>query len=331
MFSEFKQSRNIATGGPGSTAEANVTARLFKTKPVQNVMTGLLGEIRRLLGLEDGAGENKPGKRGGVELKEAIQGRLDGKDALSSRREAPDDDEEEWEGIATDDTAEGADYSQFDSRLASGSDSGSDPASGSEDIPTAIQEGGSDSESEANRPITQPSNALVSRSPSPPPKQPRRNTKQTPPTPPTSTTFLPSLSMGGYFSGSESDPEPEDYASTPHRKNRMGQQARRALWEKKYGSSANHVKRQRKEVKTSRDSGWDLRRGATDPEGDKRKRMTRHGKGGDRRMQRNSATAPKRRAHDDNKPLHPSWEAKRKSKEQQQHMAAFQGKKVTFD
>ena len=77
----------------------------------------------------------------------------------------------------------------------------------------------------------------------------------------TSTTFLPSLSMGGYFPGSES--EPEELEPMPGRKNRMGQTARRALWEKKYGAAANHVKKAKKAEKANRDSGWDLRRGAT--------------------------------------------------------------------
>lgn len=94
-----------------------------------------------------------------------------------------------------------------------------------------------------------------------------------------SSKFLPSLSHGFInhalrtrdddFSGGESDDDDidenaEDRAGTdkagkgkkkPERKNRMGQRARKALWEKKYGRNANHVKLKEKEKrKTERAS-----------------------------------------------------------------------------
>ncbi|RJE17351.1 Cellular morphogenesis protein, partial [Aspergillus sclerotialis] len=43
-FNEFKQTKNICVSGPRSTAEANVTARMFKSKPVQGVMPGIMDE-----------------------------------------------------------------------------------------------------------------------------------------------------------------------------------------------------------------------------------------------------------------------------------------------
>ena len=137
--------------------------------------------------------------------------------------------------------------------------------------------------------------------------------------------------MGGYFSGSESEPEDVENAA-PQRKNRMGQQARRALWEKKYGAKANHVKKAKKEEKASRDSGWDLKRGATDGSERRPKKgkgyTTGQRSGTDSNMGRErKETKPKPQ---DDKPLHPSWEAAKKAKEQKA-TTAFQGKKVVFD
>ncbi|RMJ27179.1 Cellular morphogenesis protein [Aspergillus sp. HF37] len=335
-FLEFKQKRNIITTGPASAAEANVTARLFKTKPMQNATAGLMAGVRGLLGLEDGLGKPGAGSGGGVAGKEGDVGKNQEKPARPDQgneriaRSQPEgssegEEEDEWEGIATDDKDDDdVDYSHFDARLA--------PSD-------------SDSEAEeANIPPPQHTDTdtdPTSHTPSPPPKKPKTKAKATQPAaPPTSTTFLPSLSMGGYFSGSESESDAEDLdddAAAPRRKNRMGQQARRALWEKKFGQRANHVKKQKKDENASRDRGWDLRRGATGPEGDRRKTRGKGGVGGgggdgrmDKMQQRHSAAAPKRNVQEDNKPLHPSWEAKRKSKEQPS-TAAFQGKRVVFD
>ncbi|KAH8666786.1 Bud-site selection protein [Xylariales sp. PMI_506] len=73
-------------------------------------------------------------------------------------------------------------------------------------------------------------------------------------------TFLPSL-MGGYISGSESEASDIDVAP-PVRKNRRGQKARQAIWEKKYKEKANHIKNQAQKGGPGRDQGWDPKRGA---------------------------------------------------------------------
>jgi hypothetical protein len=75
-------------------------------------------------------------------------------------------------------------------------------------------------------------------------------------------TFLPSL-MGGYISGSESEASDIDIAP-PAKKNRRGQRARQAIWEKKFKKEANHVKRQNE--KSARDQGWDMKKGAVGEE-----------------------------------------------------------------
>jgi hypothetical protein len=143
--------------------------------------------------------------------------------------------------------------------------------------------------------------------------------------------FLPTL-LSGYVSGGDSDPDADYYKNRgkkgrqekPERKNRMGQQARRALWEKKYGRGANHVqkeeqkKREKQHARTER-AGTRGSRCGNGP--------SRTGDGNDR-----IGRPPFKK---DEGPLHPSWEAARKAKEKQAQMAAAmfkpQGKRITFD
>lgn len=170
--------------------------------------------------------------------------------------------------------------------------------------------------------------------------------------PPKATTFLPSLSYGGYWSGSDSDPAANNNnndlsaARIEVRKNRMGQQARRALWEKKFGKAANHLKNRPRD----RDQGWDARRGASvrDERGMRGRARggtrgfgvgTRgemgKGKAGGRGAKSTGANSDpvgtrKQTKQVTDGPLHPSWEAARKAKEQKKAVP-FQGKKVVFD
>lgn len=178
-------------------------------------------------------------------------------------------------------------------------------------------------------------------------------------------TFLPSL-MGGYISGSESASDVD--IAPPTRKNRRGQRARQAIWDKKYGEKAKHHQKE----KDLRNTGWDMKRGAVDVDGDAAKpwkkgiqnpfeesnvhpdRQRQMQRDGDRRAngkgprdtqerrppwQQDSssrsfqAETPKPRpppTRDDTGPLHPSWAAAKKAKEGVQKVE-FKGKKVTFD
>jgi hypothetical protein len=178
---------------------------------------------------------------------------------------------------------------------------------------------------------------------------------------PTSSAFLPSLTMGGYWSGSEGD-EPEDIEEhVAPRKNRRGQRARQAIAEQKFGAAAKHVLEGRpaNKPKDARDAGWDMKRGATNSEDvrgykgmDRKERRSRlegarkagasggnaipiaSGKiaaapsGDARTFEQSVMVKPKR---DDIGSLHPSWEAKRKAKAATGKIVPFQGKKITFD
>ncbi|ODM17391.1 hypothetical protein SI65_07066 [Aspergillus cristatus] len=319
--------KNISLEGPQSAAEGNVLARLYKSNPVKEVFPGIMEGFRKLLGLEDVA-KGKQEKQGGPSESTA-RGKNEGaKESKQPKAKVKDEgaveerdvdmnmdvnmDEEAASGSEDSDS-----FAQFNSRLA-GSDSESDDDDNDRPDPMAISP--SPSRSPSPDLDLEPS-ASPSASPAKKPK-----TKTSKPAPATSTTFLPSLSMGGYVSGSESEPS-DDEDAQPRRKNRMGQQARRALWEKKFGSRANHVKKQAVKEKRNRDSGWDVRRGATGGGSGSATGANREMRGN--KLQRggeNKRTEPK-----DDKPIHPSWEAARKAKEQQASTAAFKGKKVTFD
>ncbi|PNP60395.1 hypothetical protein THARTR1_00419 [Trichoderma harzianum] len=147
-------------------------------------------------------------------------------------------------------------------------------------------------------------------------------------------TFLPTL-MGGYISGSESA---SDIEAPP--KKRRGQRARQAIWEKKYGANAKHL--QKAATKGGRDAGWDMKRGAVGPEDQGRGKPWKRGgrpTGGDSRgysqgrggnVQEHNKPPPKPTKKDNEGPLHPSWEARKKAKEAQKSVA-FTGQKVVFD
>ena len=153
----------------------------------------------------------------------------------------------------------------------------------------------------------------------------------------TKTSFLPSLSMGGYYSGSESD-EGETFddagaATLQVRKNRRGQRARQQIAEKKFGQRAKHLQGRRET--SERDSGWDAKRGAIAQRSERRGYAARDRTDVSRSKsqfdRKKLPERPETKKRDDQGSLHPSWEAAKKRKMQGQGQAQFSGKKITFD
>ncbi|KAL4885613.1 Bud-site selection protein [Aspergillus karnatakaensis] len=361
IFKRFKQSKLIKLESPKSTEEANVTARLFKSAPVRNVLPGILEGLKSLPGLEgkkkdekekekhssakDATNdrEKKTKVKGEKKVERAREMSISGDEsddaaAISRRRNT--DVDMDMNDISGSEADSEEDYAQFDARLASESGSGSEDDDDGDD---------GDDSNLRTKSKSRPTRSSISITPSPEPEQERSFSLSPTPEPSpqkkpkssttatASTTFLPSLMMGGYFSGSDS--EPEALEELPKRKNRMGQQARRALWEKKYGAGAKHVaegKNQPKNSKKGRDSGWDVRKGATDGERNRKKwgtgsnAMAMEGKMREFGQGSGGSGAGKAKKANDDKPLHPSWEAARKAKEAKSS-AAFAGKKVVFD
>ncbi|KAK3899749.1 Bud-site selection protein [Staphylotrichum tortipilum] len=224
--------------------------------------------------------------------------------------------------ITTDEEG-GDDDSDQDSDLSdSNSDDDEAEFNGFSDDDLANQSSASDDEDDAS--------STSSTSRSPPAKKPTTAKKPSKNLKPTDSTFLPSL-MGGYISGSESASDLDD---APVRKNRRGQRARQATWEKKYGEKAKHLVEPK-----GRDAGWDMKRGAIGGgDGKPWKQGIRNplaGRGGSGKGSgaNDVGLAPpkKERVRDDVGALHPSWAARKELKAREQLTAPFQGKKITFD
>lgn len=350
-FARLRKSTSVSLSGPRDPAEANVTARLFKSNPVQNVLPDIMSGIRSVLGLED----LPPQKPVAMTERKAEDENVDTTRDNSDRRQALDQSDDEDDSFKSDRPLQIADsgdvsmddaedesnnFAHFDARLASASDESDSDAES--DLDNARRPRSKQEQYDPAAGLTlSPSESQDESAPDSPPASKMKGRKKAAlADPPKDTTFLPSLMMGGYWSGSESG-DGDDVGNAepaPGRKNRMGQQARRALWEKKFGSKANHLKSEQKKGKDNRDRGWDMHKGAMDERGaeprwrnhqsDPSSRDWRQTQG----LRREDAVRPPQRpkASPEQKPIHPSWQAARKAKEQKAQ-ATFQGKKITFD
>ncbi|KJE02428.1 hypothetical protein I311_03825 [Cryptococcus gattii NT-10] len=166
----------------------------------------------------------------------------------------------------------------------------------------------------------------------------------------TSSIFLPSLSVG-FTRGDDVDSDP-DLDDDPNgvagkqplvRKNRRGQRARQAIWEKKYGKNAKHVVKAQEEEKCqaqkakekaeakgrTRDSGWGARSGkAVGPAVNAASASAAAAASHTQKLYPES----KQSQTEQKKSLHPSWEA---AKLRKQKMGAVQSEvkaqKIVFD
>lgn len=316
---------------PPDTATLNISARLCNSNPVQSALKSAVSEIRRALGVRDEDGkasgqkrlrakdiEAGPASSNGAEL----QGRTRANNsklrlpAKSSKGPLPGDDSD-FEGGSDD----------YDDRLAASSDDGSGedmdvvglerrlPGEGLRSQSRKAGSGGYDVAADLS--LSEDEYDLQSSSPEP---------RKAPAT--KKSAFIPSLTMGGYISGSGSDIEDLDIAP---KRNRRGQRARQQIWEQKFGVKAKHLQRQ------DRNAGWDPKRGAVS-------RGERHGHGGYAKAERRASPdytgggdesgrlkdTVKQEAIPE-RPMHPSWEAAKKAKEKREAPVKFQGTKVTFD
>ncbi|KAI1866847.1 uncharacterized protein JN550_007394 [Neoarthrinium moseri] len=213
------------------------------------------------------------------------------KQSSKKSKEAPQSDEEDsgsgepWEGFGSDGNgiedsdAEEKAFSRFDGMLGGSSDEDSDGAASDDDAEdsrarsirgpsdyfsgSSAEEDSDDEQSDAESDGSEDEeeDSEDDEAVSPPPKKAKKAAKPVPASSGNST-FLPSL-MGGYISGSDSEASDIDIAP-PMKKNRRGQRARQAIWEKKFKEKANHIKNQSN--KSGRDQGWDMKRGAVGAE-----------------------------------------------------------------
>lgn len=153
----------------------------------------------------------------------------------------------------------------------------------------------------------------------------------------TQSTFLPSLSVGFIRGDSDTDfSDSEEKAADTAKKNRRGQRARRAIWEKKFGRHANHVMKQKASNRPDAPSGIAVVR-----KDQRQYRIANRGfDGASLSGRRQDAQIPHKNRDDtsarlmpgnrrEEKTLHPSWEAKKK----QQNVAIVpaQGTRIVFN
>ncbi|PBK74739.1 Bud-site selection protein [Armillaria solidipes] len=167
-------------------------------------------------------------------------------------------------------------------------------------------------------------------------------------------TFLPSLSVGFIKGNEDSDWSDSDAKAgdIEQKKNRRGQRARRAIWEKKYGKNANHKKQEaateagRKRWNNSEGGPskrrYDSRtsRGSAKIDGDGKFNVRDKGSEGQHRQRPDtgwgqrkalSREGPVAKPDDKKEALHPSWEAKRRLQAKQQVLNTdVQSRKIKF-
>ncbi|CAE7203055.1 unnamed protein product [Rhizoctonia solani] len=178
----------------------------------------------------------------------------------------------------------------------------------------------------------------------PPKKQPKTTGK-------TESRFLPSLATG-FIRGNSDGSDIEDVDAAAGRKNRRGQRARKAIWEKKYGKNANHVKKAREEASAG-GRGRGRGRGGFGTGVGRGGRTMGDGRNGEFEKPRGAPTGrggrvrpppvplpstqdsgwqqrPPKGGKED-KPMHPSWVAKQKLKSKESITVAPRGKKIVFE
>jgi hypothetical protein len=322
-------------------AKNNVMARLYNSNPVKEAMADILKAVQASLGLEDirnNGGQRvqkaqKDGKAQSSSLgRMALNGSLVDGDANTTvepgfRDKDPPSSDKATDGFIPEDEQDRPSLRKYDNRIAETKDEeddfgcdggvGEGMVRGSDEVSLRAYNPGADLS------LSPPSSESSSSSPRPFNSRKRKKSLTDP-----KSTFLPSL-MGGYWSGSESGEEGQSADLQP-RKNRMGQRARRQLWEKKFGTKANHLRG------VVRDNDWDPKRGAkaVDNRGGRPRDgfrcidvATKYSKTGDKPGERRSSDRSRSLVKVNEGPLHPSWEAAKKAKKQ----ATFQGKKIVFD
>ena len=318
----------------------NVTSGMCNTKCVKEALEEALKGLYLAMGIPIELGKAKGGKEKEKEKEKEIMPKGILKD---SRRVEPAklaEDSDGCEGLERDsmesDEEEGHDIEKDDEDVNSEDLSRYDALLGSSDSSSSDEDNNNRPQLTKRHPAQSKQLSLsLSPSPttSPPPPSKRLKSKTKAPTTtttaPKGTTFLPTL-LGGYYSGSESASDLENFTPAPARKNRRGQMERRKIAEKKFGERAKHI--QSGQPKAS--EMWKDKREA--------KSKSSRGRGGRAPPAFSRATGDnaievggnvKKRGvgrKDDAGVLHPSWAAAKAAKETKMS-ATFMGKKVTFD
>ncbi|KAJ7288358.1 BUD22-domain-containing protein [Mycena rebaudengoi] len=226
-----------------------VHARLLSAKALAAGVTAALADLRMALQPKDVDADGAAPDQISSPPQKKDKGKRAVKPAADEEEDEEDEedsnDEEEEEGDADVEQPDGADEWESASDL-DGDDAGWESGS-----------------------IASTSDAPPSKRVKPPPTTASAPATKLKPSKQAESTFLPSLSVG-FVRGGSADSDFEDdgdaKAFIDPRKNRRGQRARQAIWEKKYGRNANHKKKELEEIKARPaqkahvpDAGWGAR------------------------------------------------------------------------
>ncbi|KAF1934726.1 Bud-site selection protein [Clathrospora elynae] len=343
--------------GSKDAATLNVTARVYKMPSVKKIVDSVIADLKSILGVAKGVGKAQDGKEEGAKKPksakaaeyedEVMQDASDGDDdpymAFSARIAAPSSGEDDSEASVSGDERPPS-IGDSDSEHDPDDDLEAESASSE----ASIDDLGSEEEiaKSLSRSIAPPadysysaSSTFDSDSDSNAASIPTKKLKIRAALPadakPTSSAFLPALSHGAYFSGSESEASDLDADIAP-RKNRRGQKARQKIAEAKFGAKAKHLE------KEQRNAGWDPKRGAVGDDTRSRRRGAPTGRGpqqsggnaepvGGAKKEKSAGVN-----RDDKGDLHPSWLAAKAAKESKRLKIDLkggkpQGTKVVFD
>ena len=343
-FPSYISAKIEAASRPTDISSRNVQARLFNTNAVKTTMAEVLSGVGSMLGIPNGTVSGKKGRLRASELGRAGESAKSGDIFAGEIKESNIKKEQNMhqinkfskphnaDRVKIAHSDEGSDdYDAYASQLGSSSDNASteaDRARESLKEEMIVDQNFSRATSFSSSYSTSPSIPAYS--------HPGRSNVPTPVS--KSAAFLPSLTLGGYISDSDSDHSVASEAPEP-RKNRRGQRARRQIWEKKFGHNAKHLQRQA--GSQDRDRGWDPRAGARPAHDrikgkrEKAQAPIRRGRAGPLSSGANADPIKTRPIKGESKekqaagPLHPSWEAAKRAKEATKGVA-FQGKKLVF-
>lgn len=306
-------------------AMMNVSARLYNHQSVRMAMTKCITDVRTVISVEEARKINDQADQLATSTTDLE--RLNSKRQTELKQEDVVVNQEASVG-ATDSEGETSDDS--DHEFDSGSEVSLSDAETGETYQSRKRKVESETPSENEEQLLSDSEL----------NQPRRKKSKRLPAQPASSEFFPSLTAVGYAVNSDSEASDLDEEVAP-RKNRRGQKARQAIWEKKYKEKAKHLqkqaekqaKRDAKNRKRGRDDGWDARKGAVSNErpgyrnnsretGANTQPVLSRGEGSRIANEREAAKAG---------PLHPSWEAKKLLKAKEKiGINSYAGSKITF-
>ncbi|KAL5524604.1 hypothetical protein ACEPAF_9744 [Sanghuangporus sanghuang] len=268
VSSELSLSPNQST--PTSSERALVESRMLSSKILSSEVVDVINSLKLMLGVGrqemPPLGDHNDSDAGDLqESEEERRTTPKGMKAARSARKI----QSEWslsEGDANEDDEESNDEAAWTGFGAIHNDSGQS------DTARSWESGSLHSQDEEQ----QPSVSDSSHSPSPPRPSLVKKARPTAAIPKLKagkageSAFLPSLSVG-FISGSDSEWSESEakIADMPMKKNRRGQRARKAIWEKKYGRNANHLKKLRESdvrdarVRTARGQRGGRGRGTT--------------------------------------------------------------------